>query len=278
LIALTLFHHCSHNLSSIMPKKSLLNLQYYFSFAKVPNLLMYVVTLTLGSQPKQRACKVQVRTKPGSHILMPSGMQKSVKERTFTLPSELPCWELESQWTPECSESDYKGQNPMGWGVLCTIIKILKCRCLKWARITHLDIWNTSYGQKKGQESNWQFDSLPLKVGHHLNFLRVGGVWHTVEKLSTKATTLFWTSSQSKFCTQRYGGPKVAKVPILAILGLPLGSLETKSHLDVGLMEKHKVYYKGEGGGFPQVQAMVSLVNPSLPMARPSTKSAPIMH
>jgi hypothetical protein len=33
-------------------------------------------------------------------------------------------------------------------------------------------------------------------------------------------------------------------------------------------MAKHRVYYKGEGGGFPQVRAVVSLVNPSLPMGR----------
>jgi hypothetical protein len=52
----------------------------------------------------------------------------------------------------------------------------------------------------------------------------------------------------------------------------------TKCHLDVGLMEKHKVYYKGEGGGFPQVWAVVSLVNPSLPMVRLSTKNALTMH
>jgi len=48
--------------------------------------------------------------------------------------------------------------------------------------------------------------------------------------------------------------------PTLAILGLPLGSLETKSHLNVGPMERCRVYYKGEGGGFPQIRAMVSLV------------------
>jgi len=53
-------------------------------------------------------------------------------------------------------------------------------------------------------------------------------------------------------------------VPNLAISGLPLGNPGTKSHLNVGLMEKHKVYYKGEGGGFPQVRAVVNLVNPSL--------------
>jgi hypothetical protein len=31
----------------------------------------------------------------------------------------------------------------------------------------------------------------------------------------------------------------------------------------------------GEGGGFPRVQAVMSLVSPKLPMARPSTKGAP---
>jgi len=29
---------------------------------------------------------------------------------------------------------------------------------------------------------------------------------------------------------------------------------------------RHREYYKGEGGGFPQVWAMVSLVNPCLPV------------
>jgi len=30
--------------------------------------------------------------------------------------------------------------------------------------MSHLDICSTSYGKKKGRESNWQFDSRPLKV------------------------------------------------------------------------------------------------------------------
>jgi hypothetical protein len=73
-------------------------------------------------------------------------------------------------------------------------------------------------------------------------------------------------------------GPKVTKVPTLAILRLPFGSPKTKCHLDVGVMERHRVYYKGEGGGFPQVWAVVSLVNPSLPTVRLSTKSVATMH
>jgi hypothetical protein len=49
----------------------------------------------------------------------------------------------------------------------------------------------------------------------------------------------------------------------LGISGFPFGSPGTKCHLDVGLMERHRVYYKGEGDGFPQVQAVVSFVSPS---------------
>ncbi len=44
-------------------------------------------------------------------------------------------------------------------GVLYTVGKVLKCRCPTWPRMSHLDICSPSYGQKKGQESNWQFDS-----------------------------------------------------------------------------------------------------------------------
>jgi hypothetical protein len=58
----------------------------------------------------------------------------------------------------------------------------------------------------------------------------------------------------------------------LGISRFPFGSLETKCHLDVGLMERHKVYYKGEVSGFPQVRAMVNLMNLNLPVAHPSTK------
>jgi hypothetical protein len=32
-------------------------------------------------------------------------------------------------------------------------------------------------------------------------------------------------------------------------------------------VERHIIYYKGEGGGFPQVRAMVSLVSPNLLVA-----------
>jgi hypothetical protein len=40
-------------------------------------------------------------------------------------------------------------------------------------------------------------------------------------------------------------------------------------------MEWCKEYYMGEGGGFPQIRAVVSLVSLELPMACPSTKGVP---
>jgi hypothetical protein len=72
-------------------------------------------------------------------------------------------------------------------------------------------------------------------------------------------------------------GPKVGGVPTLGISGLPFGSPRTKCHLNVGLEERHRIYYKGEGGGFPQVRAMVSLMSLSSLVAHPSTKSVQTM-
>jgi hypothetical protein len=72
--------------------------------------------------------------------------------------------DLESSGTPECLEFDNRGQNTLHWDVLDVIGKVLKRRHRKWPRIGHLNIYNPSYGQKKGRESNWQFDSRPLKV------------------------------------------------------------------------------------------------------------------
>jgi len=136
---------------------------------------------------------------------------------------------------------------------------------LKWARITHLDIWNTSYSQKKGRESNWQFDSWPLKIRNRPNFVACKWCathrWKSLDKGYNFAS--YFISIHGLHV--KLWGPKVARVPTLAISRLPLGSPGTKNHLDVGCVGSHKVYCKGEGGGFPQVQAVVSLVSLSCP-------------
>ncbi len=61
---------------------------------------------------------------------------------------------LESSGTPESLELDFRGQISSHSNVLFFIGKFLKCRCPKWPRMSHLDICNPSYGQKKVRESN----------------------------------------------------------------------------------------------------------------------------
>jgi hypothetical protein len=110
--------------------------------------------------------------------------------------------------TPENSEDDCRGQNTWHLGVLYTVGKVLKCRCPKWPRISHLDICSPSYGQKKGRESNRQFDSRPLKVGNRHTPECARGVWYGVGKLSMRVTTLLETSSRSEVGARSYDRPK----------------------------------------------------------------------
>jgi hypothetical protein len=82
--------------------------------------------------------------------------------------------DLESSGTPECLDFNNRGQNTLHWGILGVIGKVLNRRYRKWPRIDHLDICSPSYGQKNDRESNWQFDSRPLKVRNRpLSDLRI---------------------------------------------------------------------------------------------------------
>jgi hypothetical protein len=131
--------------------------------------------------------------------------------------------------------------------------RLLKRRYLKWACIAHLDIWNTSYGQKK--------------VGNRPDLLsyrqRATYRWKALDESYNFASN---HTSIRGFLVKLWGS-KVSIVPIGAISGLPfgVGVPGEKSRLDVGLVERCRVYYKGEGGGFPQVWAVVSLVCPCCP-------------
>jgi hypothetical protein len=150
--------------------------------------------------------------------------------------------------------------------------KLLKRRCLKWARIAHLDIWNTSYDQKKGRESNSQefasFDSRPLKVENRPEILSCRRCATYRWKALDKSYNFSSDHTSIRGLLAKLWGSKVPGVPQGGISGLPAGSPGSpgkKSHLDVISAERHREYYKGEGGGFPQVQAVVSLVCPCCP-------------
>ncbi len=179
---------------------------------------------------------------------------------------------LESSETPENLELEFRGQNTSHWGVLYTIGKVLKCRFPKCPRMSHLDIYSSSYGQKKGRESNWQFDSRPLKVGNP-----------PLPNVCSKSTTWLWKALDESYNFgsnlvpirargEKLWTPKVLGVQTGTVSGLHFGSPGKKSHLDVASVRSCKEYYKGEGGGFPRVRAVVSQVSSSCPWLVPTPK------
>jgi hypothetical protein len=137
---------------------------------------------------------------------------------------------------------------------------------------------NISYDQKKDWESKCQFDYQSLKVGNHSDFLVFR--WHDTYhwKAFDKGYNFALDLASIKSLHTKLWASKIVGVLISRISKFQFGSFGTKIHLGVGPVAKHREYYKGEGGGFPQVRAVVSLMNPYLPVVNQCTKSVPIPH
>jgi hypothetical protein len=97
---------------------------------------------------------------PPMDLLCPNPTLEEWEDDSLT--PKMGTWEFAR--TSETSKFDCRGKKTSHRGVLYIIGKLSKCRCRKWVRMSHLDIYNTSYEKKKGQESIWQFDFPPLKV------------------------------------------------------------------------------------------------------------------
>jgi hypothetical protein len=99
---------------------------------------------------------------------------------------------------------------------------------------------------------------------------------HILLKSSWQGLQLWFRPHLNRRSTHKVMGLQRCESPNFG--NFPSGSPRTKWHLGAGPMAKHREYYKGDGGGFPQVWAVVNLVNLCLSMARSCTKSVMIMH
>jgi len=116
-------------------------------------------------------------------------------------------------WSPSgllnVQSSTARPKTPRILGVLGVIGKVLKRRYRKWPRIGHLNIFSPSYGQKKGRESNWQFDSRPLNVGNRpLPDLRIESAirrWKDLDKGYKFGSDLV----AIRLCSRELWAPKV---------------------------------------------------------------------
>jgi len=144
---------------------------------------------------------------------------------------------LESSGTSENSKLDCRGRNTLHWGVFYTVGKVLKCRCPKWPRMSHLDICRPRYGQKKGRESNWQFDSRPLKVKNRPDsdvYKRSATYcWKALEESYKIALDLIPIRGLSK----KLWMPKIPGVQPEIVSRLHFGSPGKKSHSDASATE-----------------------------------------
>ncbi len=134
----------------------------------------------------------------------------------------------------------------MAYGDFYIIGKLLELKCLKWAYIAHLDIWNTSYGQKKGRESNSQFDSRPEKIRNWPDLLVYKQRATYCSKALDKGYNFALDRISIRGLLTKLWGSKVMGVLTWAISRLPLGSPETKSHLDVGHVERLEYTIRGK--------------------------------
>jgi len=171
---------------------------------------------------------------------------------------------MESFGTTKNLEDDLRGQISFPRCVPYINGKFLKRRCPKWPRIAHLDIYSPSYGQKKGQESNCQFDSWPLKVGNRplpdVTLRSATWRWKALDESYNFGLELVPIRVWGRGATRVQSPETLTRDTTRDNFGTPTWESQEKSHLDVASTESCRVYYMGEGGGFPQVRVVVSLV------------------
>jgi len=170
-------------------------------------LTTIITTLALGSLQRQGLMKVRAKREARESHFMLSKVWEGIREWTSTFPSELPLWELESQWTSKFSENDCRRQNPL---VHYIIGKFLELRCP---------------------------DSKPLKVENCLDFL----VWRWHATYRWKALDEGYNFASIGGLHTKLWASKVARDPILRISGLPLWNPGTKWHLGANPVAKRKV-------------------------------------
>jgi hypothetical protein len=168
-----------------------------------------------------------------SKSIVATPLWRSVR-MTFTLSK----WGLESPLGLPKTQSSIAGVKTLCLEVfLHTVDKVLKCRCRKWPCMCHSDIYSTSYGRKNSWESNWQFDSRPLKVGNRPDpgvcWWSATRYWKILKESYKFALDLILIKGLSK----ELWTPKVTGVQIGTVLELLFGSPGKKCHSNVGVAE-----------------------------------------
>jgi hypothetical protein len=90
-------------------------------------------------------------------------------------------------------------------------------------------------------------------------------IWmcNTALERSRRGLQLWFRPCRDPTRQSRVMAVQSSRSPAGTISGLHFGSPENLCHSDVASATSRREYYKGEGGGFPRVRAVVSFVCPS---------------
>ncbi len=153
---------------------------------------------------------------------------------------------LESSWSVDV-------QNGLAWAIWTSATQVMGKR-------------------RSGSQTSSLFDSWPLKVRNR-----------PLPNVCSKSATWRWKALDERYnfgsnlvpiqvWDEKLWTLKVSGLQTGTVSRLHFGSPGKKSHLDVAPAWNCREYYKGEGGGFPRVRAMVSQVSPSCPWLVPTPK------
>jgi hypothetical protein len=126
-------------------------------------------TLALGLWPRQGFARLQVKKEAGSHTTYSWECEK-VWRNEPSHPKGVPLWGVGVPMDSWIFRGRFQGSKLNGlrnslyqWKALGTYISKMGSHC-PFGHLKH-NLW-----PKKGRESNWQFDSRPLKVRNWPNF------------------------------------------------------------------------------------------------------------
>jgi hypothetical protein len=113
----------------------------------------------------------------------------------------------------------FEGWKLLDWRFPYIVGKFLRHRCLNWTCIIQLNIYDTSCGQKKDQESKCQFDSWPLKIGNRLELraCKRHGTYHW--KIFNKGYNFAQDIVSIRGLQKKLWASKVAGISISRFLG-----------------------------------------------------------
>jgi hypothetical protein len=132
---------------------------------------------------------------------------------------------------------------------------------LKEGQGVKVSIWLSTI---KSQESPW---TTCVKVAHHI----------LLESFQQRLQFFFRPYVSQRFTQKIMGFQSCKSSNFENFETLDLG-VRGKWHLGATFMANHREYYMGEGGGFPQVRTIVSLVNLCMFIFCLCIKNAPTMH